>query len=88
MPAYFGAPMHIFPHPTIVNTSMLTVAPCTPLSRTVKKSLYVESTEMEKLEEIHEPVRCLTNASKILFAYIFPPVAMLGYERRERALIA
>lgn len=48
-------------HPTMVNTSMLTVVPGTPLYRAVEKGLYVESTEMEKLEEIHELVRCLTN---------------------------
>ena len=48
-------------HPTMVNTSMLTVVPGTPLHRAVEKGLYTESTEMEKLEEIHEFVRCLTN---------------------------
>ncbi len=48
-------------HPTMVNTSMLTVAPGTPLARAVEKGLYAESTEMEKLEEIHELVRCLVN---------------------------
>jgi len=48
-------------HPTMVNTSMLTVAPGTPLHRAVEKGLYIESTEKEKLEEIHEFVRCLTN---------------------------
>ncbi|MBQ9269200.1 MAG: hypothetical protein IJ206_06725 [Oscillospiraceae bacterium] len=48
-------------HPTMVNTSMLTVVPGTPLFRAVEKGLYTESTEMEKLEEIHELVRCLTN---------------------------
>jgi len=48
-------------HPTMVNTSMLTVVPGTPLHRAMEKGLYTESTEMEKLEEIHELVRCLTN---------------------------
>ena len=48
-------------HPTMVNTSMLTVVPGTPLYRAVEKGLYTESTEMEKLEEIYEFVRCLTN---------------------------
>ena len=48
-------------HPTMVNTSMLTVVPGTPLNRAMEKGLYTESTEMEKLEEIHELVRCLTN---------------------------
>ncbi|MBR1885852.1 MAG: radical SAM protein, partial [Schwartzia sp.] len=48
-------------HPTMVNTSMLTVVPGTPLYRAVEKGLYEESTEREKLEEIHEFVRCLTN---------------------------
>lgn len=48
-------------HPTMVNTSMLTVVPGTPLYRAVEKGLYEESTEMEKLEEIYELVRCLTN---------------------------
>ena len=45
----------------MVNTSMLTVVPGTPLYRAVEKGMYVESTEMEKLEEIHELVRCLNN---------------------------
>ena len=48
-------------HPTMVNTSMLTVVPGTPLYRAMEKGLYTESTEMEKLEEIYELVRCLTN---------------------------
>ena len=48
-------------HPTMVNTSMLTVVPGTPLYRAMEKGLYEESTETEKLEEIHEFVRCLTN---------------------------
>ena len=37
------------------------VVPGTPLYRAMEKGLYTESTEMEKLEEIHELVRCLTN---------------------------
>ena len=45
----------------MVNTSMLTVVPGTPLYRAIEKGLYLESTEMEKLEEIQELVRCLTN---------------------------
>jgi len=48
-------------HMTMVNTSMLTVVPGTPLYRAIEKGLYTESTEKEKLEEIHELVRCLTN---------------------------
>ena len=47
-------------HMTMVNTSMLTVVPGTPLYRAVEKGLYTESTEKEKLDEIHELVRCLT----------------------------
>ena len=48
-------------HMTMVNTSMLTVVPGTPLYRAMEKGLYTESTEMEKLEEIYELVKCLTN---------------------------
>ena len=48
-------------HMTMVNTSMLTVVPGTPLYRAMEKGLYIESTETEKLEEIYELVRCLTN---------------------------
>ena len=48
-------------NPTMVNTSMMTIVPGTPLYRAVEKGLYTELTEMEKLEEIHEFVRCLTN---------------------------
>ena len=48
-------------HMTMVNTSMLTVVPGTPLYRAMEKGLYTESTEKEKLEEIHELVRCLNN---------------------------
>ena len=48
-------------HPTMVNTSMLTVVPGTPLHRAMEKGLYEESTETEKLEEIYEFVRCLAN---------------------------
>ena len=39
----------------------MTVVPGTPLHRAMEKGLYEESTETEKLEEIHELVRCLTN---------------------------
>ena len=46
---------------TMVNTSMLTVVPGTPLYRAMEKGLYTESTETEKLEEIYELVRCLKN---------------------------
>ena len=45
----------------MVNTSMLTVVSGTPIYRAVEKGLYTESTEIEKLEEIYEFVRCLTN---------------------------
>lgn len=48
-------------HMTMVNTSMLTVVPGTPLYRAMEKGLYTESTETEKLEEIYELVRCLKN---------------------------
>ena len=48
-------------HMTMVNTSMLTVVPGTPLYRAKEKGLYAESTETEKLEEIYELVRCLDN---------------------------
>lgn len=48
-------------HMTMVNTSMLTVVPGTPLYRAMEKGLYTESTEMEKLEEIYELINCLTN---------------------------
>ncbi len=48
-------------HMTMVNTSMLTVVPGTPLYRAMEKDLYTESTETEKLEEIYELVRCLDN---------------------------
>ena len=47
----------------MVNTSMLTVVPGTSLYRAMEKGLYTESTEMEKLEEIYELLRCLTNVT-------------------------
>lgn len=46
-------------HPTMVNASMLTVVPGTPLYRMVEKGMYEESTEKEKLEELKELIRCL-----------------------------
>ena len=51
---------------TMVNTSMLTVVPGTPLYRAMEKGLYIESTKTEKLEEIYELVRCLTNDTTCL----------------------
>ena len=48
-------------HMTMVNTSMLTVVPGTPLYRAMEKGKYTESTEKEKLEEIYEFIKCLTN---------------------------
>ena len=59
--AHLTAALYDGLHPTMVNTSMLTVVPGTPLYRAVQKGLYAESTETEKLEEIHEFIRCLTN---------------------------
>lgn len=46
-------------HPTMVNASILTVVPGTPLYRAAEKGLYTESTEMEKLEELYEFICCL-----------------------------
>ena len=40
---------------------MLTLVPGTPLHRAMEKGRYEESTETEKLEEVRELVRCLTN---------------------------
>lgn len=48
-------------HPTMVNMSMMTVVPNTPLHRMIEKGMYMESTEKEKLEEAQEFIRCLTN---------------------------
>jgi len=48
-------------HPTMVNMSMLTVVPGTPLYKMVQMGRYSESTEKEKLQEAQEFVRCLTN---------------------------
>ena len=48
-------------HPTMVNTSMLTIVPGTPLYRAMLNGAYAESAEKEKLEEIYEFIRCLTN---------------------------
>jgi len=48
-------------HPTMVNMSMLTVVPGTPLHKLIQQGKYVESTEKEKLAEAKELVRCLTN---------------------------
>ncbi len=45
---------------------MLTVVPGTSLYRAMEKGLYTESTEMEKLEEIYELVKCLTNDTKFM----------------------
>jgi hypothetical protein len=45
----------------MVNASMLTLVPGTPLHRAAQQGRYVESTETEKLEEVRELVRCLTN---------------------------
>lgn len=48
-------------HPVMINTSMLTLVPGTPLYRAMEKGAYEESTEFEKLVEIYEFVRCLSN---------------------------
>ena len=48
-------------HPSMVNASMLTLVPGTPLYRATEKGRYEDSTETEKLEEVRELVRCLTN---------------------------
>lgn len=59
--AHHTAQLYVGLHMTMVNTSMMTVVPGTPLYRAMEKGLYTESTEMEKLEEIHEFVQRLTN---------------------------
>ena len=48
-------------HPSMINTSMLTVVPGTPLYRAMQKRLYTQSSEIKKLEEIYEFIRCLDN---------------------------
>lgn len=48
-------------HPAMVNMSMLTVVPGTPLCRMVQQGMYSESSEKEKLAEAQEFVRSLTN---------------------------
>ncbi len=48
-------------HMTMVNASMMTVVPGTPLYRLLQTGRYEESTEKEKLEEIKELIRLLDN---------------------------
>ena len=48
-------------HPSMINMSMLTVVPGTPLYRLMNTGRYEESTEKEKLEEAREFVRCIQN---------------------------
>jgi len=48
-------------HPTMINMSMLTIVPGTPLWRMIQKGLYEESTEKEKLEGTQGFIRNLTN---------------------------
>ena len=46
-------------HPTMLNMTMLTVVPDTPLWDMMKEGKFVEEGELEKLEELQELLRCL-----------------------------
>ncbi len=55
---------------TMVNASMLTVVPGTPLYRALQKGLYEESTEMEKMEEIHDETQFRKYREQITRAFL------------------
>ncbi|QQG64419.1 radical SAM protein [Desulfobulbus oligotrophicus] len=65
-------------HPTLVYASELTLFPDTPLSKDKQKGLFAEATEVERLEEMYEFIRCLDIDTVFKAEHVTIPVPIRG----------
>ena len=73
-------------HPNMIDMSSLTLVPGTVLYRKRVKGEYVEATEMEKIAEAQEFLRCLTNKTIFMTEHISVPYhvkAILPEDKEE-----
>ena len=65
-------------HPTMVYASELTLFPDTPLSQDVKRGLFAEATEEERLVEMKEFIDCLAISTIFKAEHVTIPVPIRG----------
>jgi radical SAM superfamily enzyme YgiQ (UPF0313 family) len=65
-------------HPTMVYASELTLFPDTPLSKDKRNGDFKEATEVERLEEMHEFIRCLDIDTIFMAEHVTIPVPIRG----------
>lgn len=65
-------------HPTMVYASELTLFPDTPLSKDKRNGNFEEATEVERLEEMHEFIRCLDIDTIFMAEHVTIPVPIRG----------
>lgn len=65
-------------HPTMVYASELTLFPDTPLSKDKNRGLFEEATEVERLEEMHEFIKCLEIETVFKAEHVTIPVPVRG----------
>jgi hypothetical protein len=65
-------------HPTMVYASELTLFPDTPLSKDKRNGDFEEATEVERLEEMHEFIRCLDIDTIFMAEHVTIPVPIRG----------
>ncbi|MGI6546202.1 MAG: radical SAM protein [Fastidiosipilaceae bacterium] len=71
-------------HPTMVYASELTLFPDTPLSQDRQNGLFEEATEVERLEEMHEFIRCLDIDTVFKAEHVTIPVPIRGRLPEDR----
>jgi len=65
-------------HPALVYASELTLFPDTPLSKDVDRGEFAEASELERLEEMQEFIRCLKTPTVFKAEHVTIPVPIYG----------
>ena len=71
-------------HPTMVYASELTLFPDTPLSQDVRKGLFADATEEERLIEMKEFISCLTVPTVFKAEHVTIPVPIRGNLQEDK----
>lgn len=71
-------PLHNQLKPAMIYASELTLFPDTPLSRDVAEGKFAEATELERMEEMQEFIRCLTVPTIFRAEHVTMPVRING----------
>lgn len=72
-------------HPTMVYASELTLFPDTPLMQEVKEGTFEEATEVERMEELAEFLKCLTIKTVFKAEHVTIPVPIRGCLPEDKA---